>query len=70
MADIPLPVNPRAPKRPYWTELGYQLSQQTGLFYRPTVRQDGSTGEEVLVDAERFHRIRKENLRRLGVRDV
>jgi hypothetical protein len=52
--------------KPYWAELGYRL-RPDGLFEREFTKLDGTIGYEVLVDAESFHRIRRENLRRLGV---
>lgn len=53
------------PLPPYWAELGYTLDQNTGLFHRKYLKADGTMAHEVCVDAQRFHRTRRENLRRL-----
>lgn len=50
--------------KPYWAELGYEL-RRDGLFQREFIKADGTPGFEVLVDAETFHRLRRENLTRL-----
>ncbi len=50
---------------PYWAELGYERDPQTGLFHRQYLKADGTTAHEVVLDAETFHRHRRENLTRV-----
>ncbi len=60
-------VKPTKPLPPYYVELGCKLGRD-GLFRHEYTKPDGSLGIEVLVPAEDFHRIRRENLKRLGVK--
>jgi hypothetical protein len=57
-------IKPPKKLKPYWVELGYTLGRD-GLFRREFTKADGTPAIEVLVDAETFHRHRRENLTRL-----